>query len=175
MFFRKKTDKRNTSRIGRTKREKDREREREGGRKREQFRIIVVFLEKKKLARSPRWSQGRARSRNDLPCSKWSVSVCPSKKNARPCTHVETLVARWKSRGPPVDTRALHAGKLVAEWFRVSVGSPSSSGRRGEEKEDGEGRGLEIFWERERKTRARKKLTFSFAACDPSAVDFWTS
>lgn len=53
MFFRKKTDKRNTSRIGRTK---QREKEREGGREeeREQFRIIVVFLEKKKLARSPR-------------------------------------------------------------------------------------------------------------------------
>lgn len=85
--------------------------------------------------------------------------MCPSKKNARPCTHVETLVARWKSRGPPVDTRALHAGKLVAEWFRVSVGSPSSWGRRGEEKEDGGGKRARNFL-RERKKDAREKKTY---------------
>lgn len=143
-------------------REEEKETKRE--REREQFRIIVVFLEKKKLAHSPMISV-RARSGNDLPRSKWSVSVCPSKKNARPCTHVETLVARWKSRGPPVDTRALHAGKLVAEWFRVPVGSPSSWGRGG-----GRGGGGEFL--RRAKERRAKKLTFSFAACDPSAVDF---
>lgn len=49
-------------------------------------------------------------------------------------THVETLVARWKSRGPPVDTRALHARK-------VGRGMVSRLGREPSSWEGGKGEG----------------------------------